>query len=639
MLLLHIMNPQGQSSNSTRDADKMKRPIYFFVAFFLALFLFIAPCAKAQGTYTAASCSYADVNGLINNRGGTQQHKAVNGDVIQIPPGTCTWTSSLVISAGITLIGNGTPNTLPSQFGVGTLNTTLLSNTGTSVPMISASLQLGQTLRISSLIISPVTSTTPLRSPIGVSGTCTSTGCPNFRADNLKFTGWNSSSGNNTYNSGWMMRTDNVYGVADHNTLAAANGAVLLANSDNSAWLGVGTYGDSSWANPDTFGTASQFYFENNILHNIAQDCDIGGGCRITVRFNQYPNNSVGGTGSMAYFHGTDSGQRMRGGRQAELYGNTYTCSGCDVLGIDLRSGTAIVFGNSIAGGGNSVVKLDDYRTQNLFAVWGACDGQGPWDLNDGTTYASGAVTAFSASGSTLTITDSSKTWTAHQWTQNGYPYSIVDVAAGWGLEITGSGTDTISYNNALAASYGNNVTATTGHSYKILRAKYCIDQPARGAGTLLSGSTPSPTGWVNEVLDPVYEFDDSISATIYGAIIGSNTQKFIANRDYYNESKNQAAQASTTSPFDGSSGAGHGTLALRPTSCTTGVGYFATDQGNWNQSDNGFGQGEFFVCTATNTWSLHYTPYTYPHPLIAGGGIASSNPPNPPTNLIVTVQ
>ena len=110
-----------------------------------------------------------------------------------------------------------------------------------------------------------------------------------------------------------------------------------------------------------------------------------------------------------------------------------------------------------------------------------------------------------------------------------------------------------------------------------------------------------------------------------------------IANRDFYAQRSGQTAQTSPSSPFNGTSGTGYGTLANRPSSCTPYVGYWATDQGSWNQSGNGV-NGELFVCTAPNTWSLHYTPYTYPHPLITGG-TTSQNPPNAPTNLTATVQ
>ena len=35
--------------------------------------------------------------------------------------------------------------------------------------------------------------------------------------------------------------------------------------------------------------------------------------------------------------------------------------------------------------------------------------------------------------------------------------------------------------------------------------------------------------------------------------------------------------------------------------------------------------QGELFKCTATNTWTIYYTPYTYPHPLDSGGGAVAT--------------
>lgn len=87
------------------------------------------------------------------------------------------------------------------------------------------------------------------------------------------------------------------------------------------------------------------------------------------------------------------------------------------------------------------------------------------------------------------------------------------------------------------------------------------------------------------------------------------------------------------TASFTGASGTGSGTLAARPSTCTPtpeaadagngGVGYWATDQGSWNQSasnpqgaqQNG-ADGVLYRCSATNTWTVAYTPYTYPHPL-----------------------
>jgi hypothetical protein len=84
---------------------------------------------------------------------------------------------------------------------------------------------------------------------------------------------------------------------------------------------------------------------------------------------------------------------------------------------------------------------------------------------------------------------------------------------------------------------------------------------------------------------------------------------------------------------FDGTSGIGRGTLASRPSTCTTGVGYWTTDQGEWNSRNSG-PDGELFTCTSTNTWTMTYIPYTYPHPLQSG-----ANPPAPPSGLQATVQ
>ncbi len=98
-------------------------------------------------------------------------------------------------------------------------------------------------------------------------------------------------------------------------------------------------------------------------------------------------------------------------------------------------------------------------------------------------------------------------------------------------------------------------------------------------------------------------------------------------NRDLYQE----------TTSFTGASGVGVGTLASRPATCTPtpestdtgngGVGYWATDQGSWNQSAsnprgvqfNGT-DGVLYRCSATNAWTVAYTPYTYPHPLQTSG-------------------
>jgi hypothetical protein len=59
------------------------------------------------------------------------------------------------------------------------------------------------------------------------------------------------------------------------------------------------------------------------------------------------------------------------------------------------------------------------------------------------------------------------------------------------------------------------------------------------------------------------------------------------------------------------------------------GVGYFATDQG---------AQGTVYRCSAANTWTVHYTPYAYPHPLTSGF-VGSAPLPGPDPAPIVFKQ
>ncbi len=155
-----------------------------------------------------------------------------------------------------------------------------------------------------------------------------------------------------------------------------------------------------------------------------------------------------------------------------------------------------------------------------------------------------------------------------------------------------------------------------------------CRDQP--GASTdasLWDGKPPAPA----QQKAPWYMFKNlnngkEIRFELNTGACENNSQtsalaaQIVENRDVYQYD----------STFDGTTGTGIGVLANRPATCKTGVGYWATDQGNWNTTLPANTSGQLYRCTATDTWTLYYTPYTYPHPLQGSGGGA----PDPPSNV-----
>jgi hypothetical protein len=609
------------------------------------------------GNYVAASCNWGDVNAVING----PTHNALPGDTILIPAGSCTWTNVLSIPVGLTLTGSGTPNTGPLTFGAGNPTTIITDNVtgGKSTALIySSGLTYGQTLVIQLLDIEANSGSTVTGPPIQVSGTCSSSGCGNFRADNIVF-GKTVPFVEATNGLITLIGVDNIYGVADHNT--ALTGNTEFININFTQWLGVGSYGDNSWAQPDSFGTAANFFVENNnlgvsLLALTEDEYPVPGsgggsegGSRQVDRFNRV---TASGATNLFAVHGLDTGGRSRNGRSMEIYGNAFTCVNSGCQGSFYRAGTGIHFGNtfSLGSGGywNDALYTATYRTQFGAMTWGFCGGDpggngAVWDINDtSTTFPSGSGVTVAASGNNWIITDSSKNWTPGQWTG----YSFQDTTQSFYSMIANNGTNTLTILGAISEEPW---TPHSGDSYQMRHPIACADQGGRGQSVYISGANPTPVS-LNNALDPIYEWNDQLTGQNgfgVGKAIGSYPN-IMANRDFYTDGANGGPQiqTSSTSPFNGTSGVGFGTLANRPTTCTPGpngapgVGYYATDQGNWNLSGNSFGQGELFVCTAANTWSLYYTPYTYPNPLTTGTGTGTGPTlPAPPTNLGAIVK
>lgn len=54
---------------------------------------------------------------------------------------------------------------------------------------------------------------------------------------------------------------------------------------------------------------------------------------------------------------------------------------------------------------------------------------------------------------------------------------------------------------------------------------------------------------------------------------------------------------------------------------CTENVGFWVTDEGEWDDTNGATPDGRLYICDNSNIFNLFYTPYTYPHPLRSEAG------------------
>jgi hypothetical protein len=485
----------------------------------------------------------------------------------------------------------------------------------------------------------------------------------------------NSSTNSQAGQQDLLITVDGPWGVIDHinmtpyGTGRLSQQSIKIVHKRGWGSFRAGDFGDQSWYRQASWGTNQQVFVEDvtdTLKRGAKIGCEVPGG-RCTIRHNT-------GLAGIA-LHGTDSGGRQRSSRQLEIYDNEF---GCDRQNwfpnqlTDPRGGAMMWFRNTIDNTTpfgvcyTSFAPLSVFRETERFYPWGTCDGTAIWDHNEGITRASGTASAGSVVD-TLTVTPSPN-WTPDAFV--GYSLTnadnnsvcpwglpipmpggglqncnqLITVGTGqvpantvpgtpWGAVILSNTANTITTKNSIyaqqyPASAPANHMWTVGDHFSVQRAISCIDGIGIGSGGLLSGFTSGqqtppfagisctapPIGSsgactngndLNQALDPVYSWlntvdgqPQNITYGVAGSIYVIQNVHFYNQRDNFDGSNTPGVNAGLTG------GIGVGLLSARPTQCTPLVGYWATDTNT------------LYQCTAPNTWTVHYQPYTYPHPL-----------------------
>lgn len=320
-------------------------------------------------TVTTGSCSSSDVQTAIN--------LASSGDTVLVPPGNCTWTSTVTITnKRITLQGAG-------------INSTNITDQGSG----GAALDVGGASATNFVDISGFTFIKAANHSGGIvqiSGQMFSVG---FRFHHNRIL--QASAGARGI---YIYET---YGLIDHNIIdvTATSGSIQSISIDGSSVSTDGGY--TPWQQPLTLGTNKAVYVEDNVITYDPSDTgtedalDAYSGARFVVRYNNIHNIAMG-------HHGTDTGG-MRSPVSFEVYNNTWkNNSTTKIRGWTVRGGTGVFFNNTyggtISGGWYNIALLLYRACSTQVGGWQPCNGT-KWSIGS-TQFSTDASRTCSTTGS-----------------------------------------------------------------------------------------------------------------------------------------------------------------------------------------------------------------------------------------------
>lgn len=316
---------------------------------FALCFCILFSVKGSAAVFNAASCQRSDVQGAINSAG--------DGDVVLVPEGNCTWTSTVeIINKAITLKGEG-------------IDSTNIHSSATDLIRVRG--QENDSFRITGFTFSNTNGETNIL----IGGTDPNFSVAhnrNWRIDHVKIE-------DTTGSKYGIYVSGDAYGVIDNCIFSNVGQAIFVEQpypSDNEL------FGDNAWTQPIDWGGPNAVYVEDCTFvgNNMSQTADGRYGGRFVLRHNNIKDVFLG----VEPHSGCPNGHRAV--MHTEIYENTIT--GNAWLGIRIRGGTSVIFNNDFGSSIKDPILVDNQRScEELIGCLGAwanngCDGTSSYDGN-----------------------------------------------------------------------------------------------------------------------------------------------------------------------------------------------------------------------------------------------------------------
>jgi hypothetical protein len=284
--------------------------IYFYI---------LSPLTYAA-TITASSCNTTNVNAAVN--------AASAGDIVQIPAGSCTWSSGITVNKPITVQGADKHSTKITW--TGSAEAIRIAASGAIVKGFS------------------VTS-------VGGNGSLlfVSAGADRWRVTDMTLDG-GTSFGGLFINIPSMSNTGNTYGLID-------SSSILNMRGEQAFFRGP----CNSWQIPHSKGGAANLFIEDNTItaaSGYSAYWDFNANARAVIRYNTVSNVYFDGHGTLSNST-VCSPETHRSYRHMEVYKNTWN-SVSDWRIVYPRGGSGAIWGNRISvpvSKGQAMIMLDEY--------------------------------------------------------------------------------------------------------------------------------------------------------------------------------------------------------------------------------------------------------------------------------------